>query len=607
MFSSEYIPYIDKPSRVRGIAVALVSTLFPLAIGLFLVGWYTWDFGLMLTGVTVQFCVNIVYAALNLRGRLMFFFLHCGIALFLLTRPWIASINPKLTWELSSPETTFFALASIFLSMVCLLLGDALYTQCLAHNDRVRKRIERMRVSVVGERYPSGDRQTSHEGKKSQKNRHNVTQLMGLFTAQGHSSEVLRGVQVSTFILFVICFLGSMVAGAILVVSMHGHRYEDFYITNPGANIPSYIDILSVMLPYMMCGYLATMPKRRLASVVLALYVVSTVPMLIIGSRAAFVLALLFAALYFCFRHLTDKKEIWLTHRLLVIVAILAPIGIFGLGMIDYLRSDKANPDLAFVQQILDALYKQGVSFTVLGHGYDVNNDVQSLGFRFFSLGGFISNITTSFFGQNILGFPDLGSTNSPELALHGNYYAHTMSYFAHPNYLHGEGYGSSYILELFADFGFAGIALGSVVIAIAFAILTRQIGKSWFGGLVALYAAITVFHIPRGYTSEWFDYLITTRFWLAMALVIVLGYAISYLLRLRAAHKVDIPQEVSCAVPVAQSEGALDRSLLVPGVRTAHDSSVGLGHLVCRGARGEPSCCNHFDIELVPLSFHHR
>lgn len=90
-------------------------------------------------------------------------------------------------------------------------------------------------------------------------------------------------------------------------------------------------------------------------------------------------------------------------------------------------------------------------------------------------MGAFISNITEGFIGQTFLGCEALGSTNSAKLALEGNSYSHTMSYFAHYNYLGGEGYGSSYILEWFADFGWGGIAVGSFRMACAFYLLSRS------------------------------------------------------------------------------------------------------------------------------------
>ena len=127
----------------------------------------------------------------------------------------------------------------------------------------------------------------------------------------------------------------------------------------------------------------------------------------------------------------TLSKENAKTYKVALLldgVAILAPLGIFAMGLQNYLRSGQVT-NLGFVEMLEDALFKQGVTFTVLGRAYLVNDQVQDLGFKFFTMGAFISNITEGFIGQTFLGCEALGSTNSAKLALEGNSYSHTMSY----------------------------------------------------------------------------------------------------------------------------------------------------------------------------------
>ena len=198
----------------------------------------------------------------------------------------------------------------------------------------------------------------------------------------------------------------------------------------------------------------------------------------------------------------------------------------------NYTRAGSTIAGFGFTSLISDALFKQGVTFTVLGHGYDVNPQIQDLGFRFFSIGGVTDTITQGFIGQTFFGCPNLGDANSALLALNGTSYAHSMSYFAHSNYLGGEGYGSSYILELYADFGFGGIIVGSFILGVAFPILSMLIGRGWFGGMVALTAALAVFHMPRGAYIEWISFIIETRFLAAVFVIIALSAILAYVSR---------------------------------------------------------------------------
>ena len=494
----------------------------PLAFVLFATARLGSDLNLALVATVLLFVANIVFGCMRLRERILFLFLHAGIALFLLTRPVIGALDENRSWFLGSVDSTWFALSSIFLSLTFLFFGAALYTAVCNFNLRRAAQRDAMRAGIPVAAVASD---ASDAGVRPA---HAARDLM--FKLQ--HSERVRYIRTASLILFLIGFAASMYEGVIKLSYMSGLAYEEYYLIDSSQHIPWIIGVLSPIMLYALCSYLACMPRRRPAVICLALYVLTTVPMLIIGSRSEFVIMFLFAALYFILRAVTDTQERWITKRLIAVVCIAAPLGIFAMGVMNYTRSGNTAYGFGFLGLLADALFKQGVSFTVLGHGYDVDPQIQELGFRFFSVGGIISTFTQGFIGQTFFGCQDLGSTNSALLALNGNSYAHAMSFFAHPNYLGGEGYGSSYILELYADFGTAGIAVGSLIIGAVFSFLSTMIGRRWFGGMVALTAATSVFHMPRGYFIEWIDFVISTRFLLAIVLIIGISAVLSYVSR---------------------------------------------------------------------------
>lgn len=591
----------------QGIAVSLQAVLLPLAIIIFTAGWYLFDFDIMLAGVACLFAANVLYACLNLRDRLLFLFLHAGIALFLLSRPLIAEFDEKLTWELSSPEATFFALAALFISLACCFIGDAVFSACVSYNKRRVAQRAQLRPTLVCDALQQTNQQgtSANEAHASEQvSRHKSARLLpmrfslaGLTNTLG-SSEKVRCLRVATALLFIICLVGALAEGAILVAHMRGMHYEEFYLTSTSDYVPWSIDLLKVMLPYMLCGYLATLPRRRPATLALVAFIITAIPMLMIGSRADFVIDVLFAALYYVLRQIIDTDERWITRRVVIAAVVLIPVGVFALGMMDYIRSDKANPEFTFARQIVDALYKQGVSFTILGHGFDVNEQIQDLGFKFYSMGGVITNFTQGFIGTTFFGFHDLGSANSPELALYGNSYAHAMSYFAHPNYLGGEGYGSSYLLELYADFGYGGIAVGSFIISFCLGALSRSIGRSWFWGMIALISSQLVFHMPRGYAGEWIDFMITTRFLLAVVLIICLAALVAFAMRGWVKDRAAYTPSLTTVAPRLSGKVPLHDTITASGL--AVGSRAGAGHLVGNPARGTPATFNSFGIPLV-------
>lgn len=503
-------------AALRELAVLFQSLLVPLSLALFIAGLSFGDYSLAAVGVLCLYAANVVYGCLNLQDRLLFLFLHAGMALFLLPRPVIGLFNPDRSWMLSSDETTSFALTALYLSLMFLFLGAAVCDAISCFNRRRGAEVERLAPRKI----PGAEARGLGAGIRS---------FAPDLVAKVSESDKIRFIRAAALLCFLVCLAGSFMEGAITLSYMQGLSYEDYYLIDPSEHVPWLVSLLAVMAPYLMCAYLATMPRRAPSVIVMVLHVLTTVPMLMVGSRSDFVISFLFAALYFVFRHVTDKRERWITKRIVAIAVVAVPVGVVSMGLVNYIRADSVLPDTDVLGMFEDAFWKQGVTFTVFGYAYDVNAEVQNLGFKFFSIGSFVSNITQGFIGQVILGLPSLPSGNSAEVALHGNEYAHTMSYFAHPNYLGGEGWGSSYILELFADFGYAGIAVGSFLIACAFYLLSRSVGRSWFWGMVALIGASNVFHMPRGYAIEWISFIWTTRFMGAMVLLLCVAGLLAF------------------------------------------------------------------------------
>lgn len=456
---------------------------------------------ILFAGVFVQFFSNVVFGLMRLRTRLLFLILHGGMFLFWLTRPFIGAIYGTEAWFGATWDATFFSFGVIYLTMLSLLGGTILYESL--HDEGPS-----LHVPGWKKRAPSA-----------------IENVGAQLASEG---AFVGGFRKAAGVLFLFCATMALVQACCMLLYMHNRSYEELYLVSGSAYTPQFVSFFSPMLPYALCAYLAVLPKRRPATIALFANIVLSVPKLMIGGRVDFVSACIFLAVYYVFRHIVDAKERWITRRVIVGICVAVPIGIVFLGSVTYLRAGtEANFDNVFMS-IADALYKQGVSFKVLQYGFDVNDDIQQLGPKFFVIGNLISNVTQGFIGQDLLGLPSLPGSNSVQLALYGNSYAHTMSFFAHPNYLGGEGYGSSYVLEAYADGGMAFVCLLSFFLGFVFAWLSSNMGRSWFITFVGLLAASVVYRLPRAAASEWISFIWTTRFWVFLALLVVLACVIA-------------------------------------------------------------------------------
>lgn len=457
-------------------------------------------------GVFLLYGFGLVYICQDIHSRILLLFLFIGIFLFWLTRPLIGMLYQTEAWFGATFESTSFALMAVYVSIAFLVGGSAAFTA-------LRKRPYEVQ-SLGG---VNGVR-----GKRAR------PVLEASFPLSPNDTSIwVRALRISSLAAYAICFSAAMLYGFQLLSYMSGLSYEEYYLTSTSAYASSTLSSVAGLAPTAMCVYLATMPRRSTATVILCANVLTTFPKLIIGARTDFVMAALFFVFYYLVRNARDGRGSWIGRKEIAFVLVAVPVGILFLGSLNYIRAGGSVGPQGILLQVADALYKQGVTFKVLEYGYEVQPLVSDLGFKFYSLGSLLTTVTQGFIGQLFLRCDLLPDINSTTLALEGFSYSHAMSFFAHPNYLGGEGYGSSYVLELFADFGFLGIIAGSLLIGYLFSFFATRIGSSWLFTTIIFMGARRVFHMPRGEFIEWASCLWSTRFWLAIVLIAIAALVI--------------------------------------------------------------------------------
>lgn len=490
---------------------------FSFAILIFLLGALASDNGIMLVAVFGLFGSNVYFAVKELKSRILFFLLHCGFFLFILSRPLFSYILPNQTWRFPNPGTTYFILLLIFISLSGLFLG-AVFFEAICHYNQYGK--QRYRI-LATPKAVADDAKDLEKILSDAKIRHWIS----AFSAP----ERLKALRYTSLVIFVVSLLGTYAIGLWTLKIMAGRDYTEYYLIDFSKEIPWALSLMPSILPYVLSFFLATIPNKKESILVLFAYSTSTIPLLMIGKRAEVVLSFVFIVFYVLMRHVMHKEEKWITRKEIIFTAIFVPPFMVAMGLINYLRAGTqgafSNPFLI----VADALYKQGVSFKVLGYAYEVMPQIHSLGAKYFTVGNFISTIHDGFIGRIIFGLTPLPSVNSKELALHGHSFAHTMSYFAHSNYLNGEGYGSSFMLELYADFGLWGVCVGSFVIGAALIGLMRLYGLSWFVTFQPIFLISQIFYLPRSSVADLFLHLYNTRFCALVILLIVVALFIEW------------------------------------------------------------------------------
>ncbi|WP_022890745.1 O-antigen polysaccharide polymerase Wzy family protein [Agromyces italicus] len=265
--------------------------------------------------------------------------------------------------------------------------------------------------------------------------------------------------------------------------------------------LPLPIAVLASVLDVAFFGYLATMPSRRHVGIASAAYLGALATSLLTWQRADFMLGALTVLVYVFFRNATETTgRRWITGRgvAVALVAFLPMVAL--LGLVNQLRGRTTGSTFPGFG-IVDFFFDQGVSVNVIGYVKEFESLIPQG--RYYSFGSpielWMSRVAPLFgSGQEFVG-------QSAERAADGHQLAHTISYIVMPQvYLTGSGYGSSFVAELIVDFGFAGLAIGALILGAILMVIPRWMQRGWFARLLSLLLVQQLLFAPRASLTQW-------------------------------------------------------------------------------------------------------
>ncbi len=449
---------------------------FLISFALFFCGYYWCAPNVSLCGVLSLFLSNLLYGFSAARQRIVFLLFHATLFTFLLSRPFISMLRGDVWWYFDFSAVSF-ALNSLLLTLLFLRFGE-----------------------IFGEAILSRSLQ-----------KRNVCQL-------DKNSEYVwnfrHALQIISLIFFILTMSVYLMLQIEKLVFMQGRDYAEIY-SSFRTTFPFYVETLASMMKFALCFFLATMPSKRLAFLPLFVYWLSAVPALIIGQRSLIVLHTVFIFLYYIFRDIKGDAQCWLGKGEVVFLFACGVPVLFFLGAYNYIR-DGVGVSLGLWDNIVDLFYKQGVSFDVLCMGYSALPDLPDVIPKNYTFGPFIDYFQHGSLAQILFGAESLGSGNSEVIAIYGHSFADSLAYTIHPGYLSGHGYGSSYLLETFADWGYCGVICFSSILGMIFSSAYAFFCKNTFISALTLVCLLNLFYIPRASATSWLQFLTTMQFWLA-------------------------------------------------------------------------------------------
>lgn len=439
------------------------------------------NFCIAIISIMFIWVMNISWGMANIKRRYIFLGMNLMIFVFILSRPIISTFRMDEWWYFSI-ETVWKSLNTILISLLAILAGG---------------------ITAEKIKFKNKDEEIKQYNNKIVK--------ICMYIMLGITFIIYFGTEINKYLIF------------------KNVDYANIYINN-GIQYPMIIRILASLYGYVTICILAMFPKKRETIIILSLYIISAIPLFLLGSRNDIVLKCVVAIVYYLFRYYYyPNNEKWIEKQHKIAALIVIPIAIIGLGAYNYIRDDKKVENISPINMFVDFFYKQGTTFDTICQGFEneekLKNQEHVISYTF---GDFIDYILHSTISQKIFKTDSLGSGNSIKMATESNSMAHHLSYIVlGDSYLNGHGRGTSFLIEVYMDFGIIGVVIYGFVLGMLLILILKLCSSRY---IILRYIAFTmltnIWLLPRYSAIGFLDFIIVPQFWI----VIIMLYGIEFI-----------------------------------------------------------------------------
>ena len=330
---------------------------------------------------------------------------------------------------------------------------------------------------------------------------------------------ISRVAQVSRWV-FWVAYSVLMINTVDTVIFVMRYDYVAYY-TQYDPFLPMLIGEVGDFAPIALCVFLATRPSKKRALPVMAAYMGYALLSLLIGARGPLIYTAVFMVAYCFYRNYTDRKKgvVWIPKLAVVVMCAAVPFLLAFLFLYEYIRTGRPVEFESLGSAIVDFFVNIGSGSKIIKLGYVHRDQIPDM--RFYSLGG-----TLNYFKYgtlfNLFSLDSIPAAHSVEYATQSHAFTAILSYLHMPeSFLAGHGTGSCYIAELFADFGYLGVALGSAVYGWFFKKLSSLRVQNWLLAGAKLYVFFEFLEAPRAGYDGFISDILNVNF---IAVIVFIG-----------------------------------------------------------------------------------
>ncbi len=457
--------------KLLGLLLMPVSALF-LAMGSF------WgETGIQFPiSITLLLVADILFMSVDFSRNVLFIVFQGTFFLFLIAGPLLDGLEGIDFYQRYSEEVVFKAYICYWIA------AFAMWCYCLYHANGGP------RLRIGNRREVSGD------------------------DSCGIVSDKIIRIRYISKLLFYITIIAYVVVTLDKVIFRQSFSLQQYYASyDVSSNLPGIIVKIADCHLISLAMFLATRPSKREAKIPLIVFVIASSLTILYGVRNVIILNVLFMLVYFVLRN-GDGDEVWITRRSIITGVVLSPVIMVLLQAFDVFRRSIAFnvfdvKELFSFSLVRDFFVSQSVSSYILPNALTHFSQLggQPVPYTFGTLYTYLTqNMITRFF-TGVAAY----TSNSVESAMSsGNLGARLAYSMYRESFLSGTGMGGCYIADLFVDFSYIGVFIGTII---ACMILTRlsnvasdnkEHSPFWFA--FVLVAIRWVIYMPRDSYFSW-------------------------------------------------------------------------------------------------------
>lgn len=241
-------------------------------------------------------------------------------------------------------------------------------------------------------------------------------------------------------------------------VAHYGYHsyYIDFSEVLSGSPVLYLISKLQLVMESAFCIFLATLPGKKIFKRPAIFYLFFLVLTLGSGQRSSFLLGLMLLFIFVVFMNGLQPSEGWFKRKYIAYGIIAFPIIAAGASIFNAIRFEKSISDISFWELFGNFFYEQGVTSYIIKRAYELEASIPP---DIYTLEFMHSGLLAPLLGI------DVYHGNTVAHAVHGGSFTHALGYTIMGDaYLAGGGTGSSFLAELYYDFRYAGVIIGSLL-----------------------------------------------------------------------------------------------------------------------------------------------